>query len=386
MKAEEREIMEKKQEQIRKDEMYMKRAIELARKGEGWVSPNPLVGAVIVKDDRIIGEGYHEKYGQAHAERNALLKCTDSPKGATIYVTLEPCCHHGKQPPCTDAILEAGIKRVVIGSMDPNPLVGGKGADILRKNGIEVEIMEGTLVKECRDMNRVFFHYIQTGCPYITMKYAMTMDGKIAAASGKSKWITGEAAREHVQTQRHRNRGIMVGIGTVLQDDPMLDCRMENGRNPIRIICDSKLRIPLNSKIVNTSKEIPTYLVTSVQEKERWKAYEEAGCHILYVPGDKRGIDLKALMVLLGKEGIDSILLEGGEELNGSFLSQDLVDFVQVYLAPKLFGGKEAKSPVGGEGILDPIDCKKLKESRITLLGNDILIESEVEKNVHRNC
>lgn len=355
----EREDMEEKK-RIPEEE-YMKRAIELAQKGEGW----------------------HEQYGEAHAERNALRKCTESPQGATLYVTLEPCCHQGKQPPCTEAVLEAGIQKVVIGSMDPNPLVAGKGASMLKEHGIEV--VEGILEEECKAINRIFFHYIQTGMPYVTMKYAMTMDGKIATALGKSKWITEEVAREYVHRQRHRNSGIMVGIGTVLKDNPMLDCRMEGGRNPIRIICDSRLQTPLSAKIVATAKEIPTYLVTVVEDKSTWIPYEEAGCKILLVPSKEKRVDLKVMLKELGKEGIDSILLEGGETLNGSFLSSGLFNALQVYIAPKLFGGKGGISPIGGAGILDPKDSIFLKNRKITLLGQDILIESEVERDVHRN-
>ena len=207
------------------DEYYMRRAIALAQKGEGQVSPNPLVGAVIVKDEEIIGEGYHERYGQLHAERNALAHCTKSPKGATIYVTLEPCCHHGKQPPCTDALLAAGIRRVVIGSKDPNPLVHGKGIRILREHGVEVT--EHVLEKECDAENEVFFHYMQTKLPFVILKYAMTLDGKIATYTGASRWVTGEAARAHVHRMRNRYRAIMVGVGTVLADDPMLTCRLK---------------------------------------------------------------------------------------------------------------------------------------------------------------
>ena len=229
------------------DTDYMKRAIELAVKARGWTSPNPMVGAVIVKDGQIIGEGYHERYGQLHAERNALAACTQSPEGAVVYVTLEPCCHYGKTPPCTEALIEAKVSRVVIGSRDPNPKVSGKGAAVLREAGIEVT--EDFLRSECDEINPVFFHYITTGQPYVALKYAMTADGKIAAHTGKSQWITGEEARNHVHRLRHCYSGIMAGIGTVLADDPMLNCRLENGRSPVRIVCDSKLRIPENSRL-----------------------------------------------------------------------------------------------------------------------------------------
>lgn len=379
----EREGMEEKREKKLFKEDYMEYAIKLAMRGEGWVSPNPLVGAVIIKEGKIIGEGWHERYGEAHAERNALLHCKESPVNSTLYVTLEPCCHQGKQPPCTEAIIKAGIKKVVIGTKDPNPLVAGKGIQILKDHGIEV--IQGILEEKCRDINRVFFHYIQTGMPYVTMKYAMTMDGKIATAAGKSKWITGEAAREHVHKQRHKNRGIMVGVGTIIKDNPMLDCRIEGGRNPLRIICDSHLRIPKNAKVVTTAEEIPTYLVTTIEDQEKWKPYVEAGCKIIVVPEAENKVNIEVMLKELGKAGIDSILLEGGGQLNGSFLSSGLFNALQVYLAPKLFGGKEGISPIGGAGILDPKDSIFLKNRKITLLGQDILIESEVERDVHRN-
>ncbi len=224
------------------DTGYMRMALELAKKGMGWTAPNPMVGAVIVKDGRIIGQGWHERWGEAHAERNALASCLEPPEGATMYVTLEPCCHHGRQPPCTDAILEAGIRRVVVGAGDPNPLVAGKGIRILQEHGVAVT--EHVLEAECRKLNEVFFHFIRTKRPFVVMKYAMTMNGKIAAYTGASKWITGETAREHVQTQRHRYTGIMVGVGTVLADDPMLTCRIPDGKQPVRIVCDTSLRTP----------------------------------------------------------------------------------------------------------------------------------------------
>ena len=226
------------------DTEYMKIALELAKKGCGFVNPNPMVGAVIVKGDEMIGMGYHEKYGNLHAERNAILSCKKSPKGATLYVTLEPCCHYGKTPPCTEAIIESGISKVVIGSSDPNPLVQGQGVNILRNNGIKV--IENVLKEECDEINKAFFHYIKTKTPYVVMKYAMTIDGKIATYTGKSKWVTGEEARQNVHKDRHKYSAIMVGVGTVLADNPMLNCRIEECKNPIRIICDTNLRTPIN--------------------------------------------------------------------------------------------------------------------------------------------
>lgn len=365
------------------DPAYMKLALSLAEKGCGWTSPNPLVGAVIVKEGRIIGQGFHEKYGEAHAERNALSSCTESPEGATIYVTLEPCCHHGKQPPCTDAILEAGISRVVIGSGDPNPLVAGKGAAILREHGITVT--EHILEEECTALNQIFFHFIRNQTPYVAMKYAMTMDGKIAARTGASKWITGEAARNHVQAQRHKYRGIMAGLGTVLADDPLLTCRMENGRNPIRIICDTRLRTPLTSRIVKTAAQVPTILASCCDDPKKQAPYQEKGITVLTVPEKDGHVNLRELMKKLGKMNIDSILLEGGAQLNWSALESGIVQRILAYLSPKLFGGSTSKSPVGGEGVSFPKEAILLENSRIIPLGEDFLIESEVKKDVHRD-
>lgn len=369
---------------MEQDRQYMKMALELAQKGMGFTAPNPMVGAVIVKNGRIIGQGYHRKYGELHAEREALAACTEEPEGASIYVTLEPCCHYGKQPPCVNAILEAGIRRVIIGSSDPNPLVAGKGIRILKDHGIEVT--ENILKEECDKLNEAFFYYIQNKKPYVVMKYAMTMDGKIAAYTGESKWVTGEAARIHVQEQRLKYTGIMVGVGTVLADDPMLTCRLENSRNPVRIICDSHLRTPLTSKIVRTAETIPTILASSSKDQQKIKNYEELGCQVLYVPEKNGHIDLNRLMELLGAAKIDSILLEGGGSLNWSALESGIVQKVQTYIAPKLFGGEEAKTPVEGKGFPDPASAVLLKNSEIIRLGDDFLIESEVKRNVYGNC
>lgn len=358
------------------DKKYMKRALELAINGCGFVNPNPMVGAVIAKDKEIIGEGYHEVYGMFHAERNAIKNCKKSPKGATIYVTLEPCCHYGKTPPCTEAIIESGISKVVIGSLDPNPLVAGKGIEILRNNNIEV--VEGVLKEECDCINEVFFNYIKTKKPYVVMKYAMTMDGKIATYTGKSKWITGETSRKRVHKDRYRYSGIMVGVETVLLDDPMLNCRLENSKNPTRIICDTNLRTPIDCQIVNTANKIPTIIATSNADKEKQKLYIDKGCRILVVPKKDNHIDLKELMSILGKEKIDSILLEGGGTLNWSALQSGIVNKVQTYIAPKIFGGEKAKSPISGLGVNCPQESFYLSNIKVTKIDEDILIESEV--------
>lgn len=366
---------------------YMRMALQLAEKGCGRTAPNPMVGAVVVKDGRVIGQGWHEKYGQPHAERNALSSCTESPAGAVMYVTLEPCCHHGKQPPCVDAVLDAGIRRVVVGSADPNPLVGGKGIQSLREHGVEVT--ENVLREECDRLNEVFLYYIQTRQPFVVMKYAMTMDGKIAAYTGKSRWITGEEARNHVQQQRHRYTAIMAGVGTVLADDPLLTCRMPGGKNPVRIICDTGLRTPLTAQIVKTAGQVPTIFAACAQacgDERKRQALEEAGCRILYVDEKNGHVDLQQLMKKLGEEQIDSILLEGGGTLHWAALESGIVCKIQAYLAPKLFGGKEAKTPVEGVGVDSPEHAFFLKDSTITRLGQDFLIESGVMDDVHRDC
>lgn len=352
---------------------YMKLALQLAEKGMGWTSPNPMVGAVIVKDGRIIGQGYHEKYGGLHAERSALASCTQSPEGAQMYVTLEPCCHYGKQPPCVEAVLDAGISRVVVGSADPNPLVNGKGIRILREHGVVVT--EHVLEEECDRLNEVFFHYIRTNTPFVVMKYAMTLDGKIAAYTGESKWVTGEAAREHVHSQRHRYRAIMAGVGTVLADDPLLTCRMEGGRNPVRIICDSSLRTPLSSKIAATAEQVETVLATCCNDEKKYLPYQEAGFRILCLPEENGHVDLRALVQKLGQEKVDSILIEGGGTLHWSALKSGIVQKVQAYIAPKIFGGETAKTPVEGAGFPSPAEAVTLRESAMVKIGEDYLVE-----------
>lgn len=434
-------------EQLQIDEAYMRRAIQLALRGSGWVNPNPLVGAVVVKDGRIIGQGWHRAYGEPHAERHALANCTEDAKGATIYVTLEPCCHTGKQPPCTDALIEAGIARVVMGAYDPNPKVSGGGIAQLEEAGIEV--VQGVLVEECELINQAFLHYIQTGKPYVTLKYAMTLDGKIATRSGKSKWITGEAARRRVHEDRQRNSAIMVGVGTVLKDDPMLTTRLEEFEdfdasadevsekryddllelelqadeaeyeaalessatadaeasgsgasvsaeqglsldevplppftpqtsNPIRIICDTHLKTPLDSNVVKTACSVPTIIATSVTNMKKHMPYREADCDIVVVPEAAGHLDLEELMVKLGQMKIDSVIVEGGAEINWSVLAFEVVSKVQAYIAPKMFGGADAPSPVKGFGVEAPEYAIKLSAPEITRLGDDLLLECEV--------
>ncbi len=360
------------------DSKFMKEALLLAEKGCGLVNPNPMVGAVIVKNNEIIGRGYHESFGGPHAEINALASCTRSPIGATMYVTLEPCCHYGKTPPCTDAILHSGISRIVIGSEDPNQIIAGKGMKLLKAGGMEV--VYGVMERECSQLNEVFFHFIQTKRPFLVLKYAMTMDGKIATYQGESRWITGETAREKVHKDRNRYAGVMVGVNTVIADDPLLTCRLENGRNPVRIICDTNLKTPLNSNLVKTADSISTIIATTYSAPDKHKPYIEAGCKIMIVTKEGEHLDFKELIKKLGETGIDSILLEGGGSLNWSALKSGYVNKVQCYISPKLFGGMNALTPVGGMGVEYPKDAIILTGSTITQLGDDFLIESKVSK------
>lgn len=362
------------------DEKWMRRALELAARGRGHVSPNPMVGAVIVRDGQVIGEGYHEKYGQLHAERNALADCRSrgyTAEGATIYVTLEPCCHYGKTPPCTEAIMENQLSRVVYGTTDPNPLVAGQGLQILRDAGITVD--GPVLEEECRELDRIFFHYMTTGIPYVILKYAMTADGKIATANGDSKWITGEEARRHVHQTRKAAAAIMAGIGTVLSDDPMLNCRIEEGVDPVRVICDSRLRIPMDSQIVKTAGDIRTIVACledgSPERKKREESLRQRGVELLTVEADGEGhVDAEMLIRRLGEMKIDSILVEGGSQLNYSVLKSGLVSEINAYIAPKFIGGNQARGPVGGAGFEKIADCVELEEPEIEHFGKDLLL------------
>ncbi|SDB33279.1 bifunctional diaminohydroxyphosphoribosylaminopyrimidine deaminase/5-amino-6-(5-phosphoribosylamino)uracil reductase RibD [Eubacterium oxidoreducens] len=363
---------------MKQKEEYMARALELARQGMGHTSPNPMVGCVVVKDGRIVSEGYHERYGEYHAERNALLHCEEDVTGAELYVTLEPCCHQGKTPPCTDIIMERKIGKVYVGSMDPNPLVGGKGVQLLRDHGIEVET--GILEKECLELNEIFFHYIQTNLPLVAVKYAMTLDGRIASASGDSKWITKEKAREHVHELRKQYKAIMAGIGTVLADDPMLNCRICEGVDPIRVICDSKLRIPMDAQIVKTAHEIPTMIYAAAGADGKKKAQlEKAGIRVI-VQEQETQVNLKKVIQSLGEEKIDSVLVEGGGEIHGSLIKEGLADKVYAYIAPKIIGGSKAKGPVMGEGIRKMSQAAQLTDVRMHEFDGDYMIEGTIKK------
>lgn len=352
---------------------YMKRAIELSKKGIGYTNPNPLVGAVIVKDGKIIGEGYHEKIGHNHAEINALGSCNADVSGGTMYVTLEPCSHYGKTPPCANAIVKSKISKVVIGMIDPNPQVAGNGIKILEENNIEV--ISGVCEEEIRELNRIFIKYITTKKPYCILKSAMTLDGKIASITGDSKWISNDESRKYVHEIRHRVSAIMVGIGTVLIDNPRLTTRLENKEvmNPIKVIVDSTCRISVESNVIRGEGHT---IVATTEDAPSDKVEQliKHGVTVIKVAKKNSRVDLRELVNKLGKMGIDSILLEGGSSLNYSALESDIVDEVITFIAPKIIGGKEAKTPIGGSGVAYIKDAFRINDIRIETFGTDIMI------------
>ena len=352
-------------------------ALHLARKGAGKVNPNPLVGAVIVNDGKIIGKGYHESYGKAHAEINAFKDAeTELIEGSTMYVTLEPCSHYGKTPPCVDQIIENRIKRV--GMVDPNPLVSGKGVKKLQEAGIDVTV--GILEDKCKKLNEVFIKYITKKKPFVVLKTAMSLDGKISTTSGESKWITDKEARENVHILRNELTAIMIGIDTVIIDNPELTCRIPNGRNPIRIVVDSNLRIPYDSKILQTAKKFKTIIATTEKaRKEKIHKLKDLGIIVIETKSKNEKVDLKDLMHKLGNQNIDSILLEGGSTLNYSALESGIVDKILVYIAPKIIGGMKSKTPVGGSGISHLKDAFKVRELSTSIIGKDILLQGYIE-------
>ena len=361
------------------DEVYMRMALDLARKGKGWTTPNPLVGAVIVKGGRIIGQGYHQKYGQPHAEVNAIASAKEDVTGATLYVTLEPCSHFGKTPPCSDLLIDKNIKRVVVGTLDPNPLVAGKGIERLRNNGIEV--VTGVLEEESQKLNEIFIKYIVTKEPFVVMKNAMSLDGKIATVTGESQWISGESSRKQVHSLRHELAGIMVGIETIIKDDPQLTSRAPNSRNPIRIVVDSQLRIPIPSKVLTQQDKAKTIVATTRRaNKEKLDTLKQMGIEVIVIKEKCERVDLRELMKIVGAKGIDSILLEGGATLNFSALEEGIVDKIQSYIAPKIIGGKEAKTAVEGAGVHSLKNAFQIDRMTPVMVGEDLFVEGYIVK------
>jgi diaminohydroxyphosphoribosylaminopyrimidine deaminase/5-amino-6-(5-phosphoribosylamino)uracil reductase len=357
------------------DEDYMRRALELS--GMGFTSPNPMVGCVIVKDGRIIAEGYHRRAGLPHAEIDALKKLKlRQARNATMYVTLEPCCHYGRTPPCTDTIIKAGVARVVASMRDPNPLVAGKGFKALREAGIKVEV--GLLSKEAHKLNEAYVHYMKTGTPYVILKSAESLDGKIATSSGESRWITGEKARKQVHELRARTDAVLVGIGTILKDDPKLTCRINGGRDPLRIIVDSSLRIPTNAKVLADRNVVVA--TTRKHSKTKKKKLEGMGVSV-FILKDKEGhVDLKDLMRVLGEVGVTTLLIEGGGEINAAALKAKIVNKIMFYIAPKIIGGRNAKTPVEGDGTRKLEEALQLTDVSAKTVGDDILITAYVKK------
>lgn len=361
------------------DEDYMREALRIARYAEGRTSPNPLVGAVIVRDGRIIAEGWHRKAGTPHAEIHALRMAGDLARGATLYVTLEPCSHYGRTGPCAKAVAEAGIARVVVAMQDPNPKVAGRGMEMLRAAGVEVCC--GVLAAEAARLNEVFLHWITTGLPFVALKTAMTLDGKIATHTGDSQWITGEASRLRVHELRDRYDAILVGIGTVLHDDPSLTTRLPDrqGKHPLRIVLDSMARTPRTAKLL-TDGAVPTLIaVTARASQERVAALRQAGAEVL-VCGEGPRVDARALLKALGEREISSVFVEGGGRVNASLLAAGFVDKVYAFVAPKLVGGRDALTPVEGTGAERLSDAVTLTGLAAETVGEDVLLTGYVRK------
>lgn len=362
------------------DEKYMRLAMQLAGNAIGRTSPNPLVGAVIVKDNRVVGCGWHRKAGTPHAEVHALNQAGELAQGADVYVTLEPCAHYGKTPPCAKALVEAKVKNVYGGLLDVNPKVAGKGFKILEDAGIHVEY--GFLQDELRKQNEVFFKWIEHKKPFIVLKAAMTLDGKIATATGQSKWITNETSRAYGYKLRDIYDGIMVGINTVIEDNPMLTARVDGGKNPIRIVVDSSLKIDINANVVQDKSAKTIVATTDKADKDKILKLQAQDIDVIVVDKDENDkVDIEKLLDILGQQNICSILVEGGATLSGSFVAKKLVDKVYFFIAPKIIGGKEAKTPVAGTGILNLQEALALKDIQIEKLEEDILIIGRVDKD-----
>ena len=356
---------------------FMQRALDLARQAKGRTSPNPLVGAVIVKDGKVIGEGYHRKAGTPHAEVHALNAAGENAKGATLYINLEPCCHWGRTPPCTEAVIDAGIADVHIAEVDPNPSVAGKGVHQLQNAGIHVHV--GICEQEASNLNEVHRKYIQTGKPFVILKTAMSLDGKIATASGESQWITSEASRQKGHEVRDTVDAILVGRGTVARDNPSLTTRLQDreGQDPTRIVLDSHGKTPTDARIFNAASEAGVIVaVTPEASSENVDALKKAGAEVIIVPKIYDKVCFKSLMEILGKREITSVLIEGGGEVNASAIAAGVVDKVMCFVAPKLIGGQNAPGPIGGMGIRRLADASNLRRISITSIAeHDLLIE-----------
>ncbi|GKU85193.1 bifunctional diaminohydroxyphosphoribosylaminopyrimidine deaminase/5-amino-6-(5-phosphoribosylamino)uracil reductase RibD [Niallia sp. NCCP-28] len=354
---------------MKTDQDFMRMALDLAATAKGKTNPNPVVGAILVKDGMIVGSGIHRKAGEPHAEVHAFHMAGEHALGATLYVTLEPCSHFGKTPPCANLVKDSGVKRVVVATEDPNPSVGGKGINLIKNAGIEVEV--GVLKEEALKLNERFIHNMIYEMPFVISKVAMTLDGKIAAYTGHSKWITGEEARREVHELRNKVDGILVGVGTVLADNPQLTTRLEvQGKNPIRIIMDSNLRIPLDAHVADCTEAATIIVTTKERNDEKAKLLMKKGVKILTVPSMNGKVALK----MLYKEGITDILLEGGSEINASFMREKLIQKYLVYVAPKILGGKSSYTPYRGEDVETINEAVQLRYADVEKVGEDLKI------------
>jgi diaminohydroxyphosphoribosylaminopyrimidine deaminase/5-amino-6-(5-phosphoribosylamino)uracil reductase len=351
----------------------MRRALHLAEKGRGRTSPNPMVGAVLVKRGKVIGEAYHARAGEPHAEIVAIEKAGERAKGSTLYLNLEPCTHYGKTPPCAPAVIEAGVAKVIIGMEDPNPLVKGRGVVRLKQAGLDVRV--GILEKECTRLNEAFCKYMVQHEPFVILKVAATLDGKLATRNGESQWITGETSRRFVHRLRDQVDGVVVGIGTVLKDDPKLTARVRGGRDPYRIVFDSQLRIPENAKMVDLSPSKTIVATTEMASRDKIEQLQKKGVRILIFDSKSGKVDLKSALLKLGEMGMMSLLLEGGSQLSGSFLDQRLIDKILLFLSPKLIGDPEAPGIFGGLGVAHLKEAIPLRDLKVRKIGDDILVE-----------
>ena len=371
------------------DEQYMRQALDLARNGRGRTSPNPVVGAVIVKDEVIVGRGWHQKAGTAHAEIHALAEAGSAAKNATIYVTLEPCCHQGRTGPCTEAILAAGIERVVVAMVDPNPLVAGCGISRLRERGLTVDT--GVLSDEAAQLNAPFIKWISCSMPFVTMKNGISLDGKIATQTGESRWITGAESRLEVHRMRNMSDAIITGIGTVLADDPELTTRLpEGGKSPVRVVLDRMARTPVGAKILNIQAAPTIIAVSAASPQERRDALAAAGAEVLIVPETEGKLDLAFLLRSLGQRCLTNVMVEAGGSLNSSFLFGNYVDKVVLFIAPKIIGGSGAPGPYGGTGCGALSEAVELEDMIVRHLGEDLMVEGFVKRresrDVYRTC
>ena len=352
------------------DERWMQLALELAEAGLGSVNPNPLVGAVVVKDGEVVGQGAHRAFGGPHAEVFVLEEAGDRAEGATLYVTLEPCCHHGKTPPCTDRIIAAGIGKVVYAMEDPNPQVCGKGAALLRASGIDVE--EGLLREQAEEQNEIFLTFTRRGTPFVELKLAMSLDGRIATKTGDAKWISGEESRVEGHRLRRKHSAIAVGVETVIRDDPSLTVRHVEGKDPVPIVLDSTGRIPLSSKLLQVpSKAI---IATCSMSEESEQQIQETGATVWRLLEENGRVSIPALLARMAEEQLDSLLIEGGGEIAASFLEAGAVDKVSFFYAPILIGGREAITSIGGSGVERVADALRLKRVSIRRLGEDLYL------------